>query len=256
MFFLLSKTVGELIVPHILAVVLLGAALLLRLLRRAPRLRRVLVITTVLELWVLGTGVVANLLLYPLETRYQRPESPPETPAAIVMLTGTTDDGRVGGPGFDFTESADRFIEAVRLAHAYPKALLLISGGSSELRDTSYREGAALGGLALQLGVPARQLMVDREARNTRENALFSDKLLRQAGVTGPVLLVTSALHMPRSVGCFAKIGRQVVPWPVDYQRSGWGGSAWLPKPGSLNRSDAAIHEYLGWLSYKISGYL
>ena len=144
----------------------------------------------------------------------------------------------------------------MRLAHQYPGALLIISGGSSEIVDTAYREGVFLGLLAKELGVPGRRLLVDRDARNTRENAVFSDKLLRQAGVKGPVLLVTSAMHMPRSVGCFKKIGREVVPWPVDYLRSGWWGTAWLPKPWSLSKSAHALHEYVGLLLYKIAGYI
>ena len=255
MFFFLSKTLALLATPHYLAAVLVLAALLLRLGRRAPRLRRALVVVAVLELWLLSTGVVANLLLLPLETRVSRPEKLTEDPGAIVMLTGVTDNHRLG-TAFDFTEGADRFIEALRLAHRYPRAMLLISGGSSEIVDKRYREADALGGLARELGVPARRLLLERDARNTHENAVFSDRVLREAGVKGPVLLVTSALHMPRALGCFAKVGRKVTPWPVDYLRTGWWGSAWLPKPSSLGKSDAAIHEVLGWLSYRLSGYL
>ncbi len=254
MFFLASKTIGVLITPHYLAVVLLGLALILYLLHRAPRLRRWLVIVTVLELWILGTGVVSNLLLYPLESRYRRPERL-EPPAAIVVLTGMTDNSRKA-PVTEFTEGADRFIEGVRLAYQYPRARLLISGGSSEISDTAYREAVFLGLRAQELGVPSSRLLIDREARNTRENAVYTDRMLRAAGVHGEVLLVTSAMHMPRAMGCFKKVGRAVVPWPVDYQRSGWWGTAWLPKPWSLGKSDQALHEYVGLLFYKLAGYI
>lgn len=258
MFFALSKTVGILATPHYLALLLLGLALLLRLLGKAPRLRRWLVIVTVLELWLLSTGVVANLLLYPLESAHHRPSRAPAKPAAIVMLTGTTDPSRQGGGagGIDFSEHGDRFVEAVRLAHRHPEALLVIAGGSSAVLDTSYREAPALGKLARELGVPEKQLRIEARSRNTRENAVEVDRLLRRAGIRGPVLLVTSAIHMPRAVGCFEKVGRRVVPWPVDYLRTGWWGSAWLPKPHSLSRSDEALHEYLGWVFYKLLGYL
>ncbi len=257
MFFILSKTIGLLETPHYLALLAILIGLALRLARRLPRLRRGLFIFAVAVLWVFSTGAVATLLLAPLETRYARPDQLAKPPAAIVMLTGLTDHMRMGPRyGYELTEASDRFVEAVRLARKYPEARLLITGGSSELVDTRYREARTLGWLARELGVPERQLLIEDQARNTRENATFSVRMLRDKGITGPVLLVTSAYHMPRSVGCFRKAGLEAIPWPVDYLRSGYGPGAWIPKPGSLGRSAVALHEYFGWLSYKISGYL
>jgi uncharacterized SAM-binding protein YcdF (DUF218 family) len=258
MFFALSKTLGDwLSTPHYLALSLLALALLLRLLKRGPRLRRALVGTSVVYLWLMATGAFANLLLYPLETRYARPAALARPPTAIVMLTGATDGMRTG-PGVELTEASDRFVEAVRLAHAHPGARLIVSGGSSDLIGPKrYRESEALGALAAELGVASRRIVVDRRSRNTRENAVESARLLREQKLErGPVLLVTSALHMPRAVGCFRKVGLEVVPWPTDYWRTRTGLGAFIPKPGTLSKSDGALHEYVGWLSYKLAGYL
>jgi uncharacterized SAM-binding protein YcdF (DUF218 family) len=252
MFFLLSKTAGYLVEPHFLALTLLAVALALRLLGRTPRLRRGLVIGGLVYLWLMATGGVANLLLYPLETRHARPASLSE-PAAIIVLTGMTDHYRKS-PSYELTEAADRFVEGVRLAHAHPRALLVISGGSAEILDDSYREADVLARLARGLGIGEARLRVDRQSRNTHENAVESARLLR--GVRGPVVLVTSAYHMPRSVACFTKVGLAVVPWPADFLRTGSGPGAWLPRPYTLVRSTAALHEYLGWLSYRIAGYV
>jgi uncharacterized SAM-binding protein YcdF (DUF218 family) len=252
MFFLLSKTAGYLAEPHALALTLLALALALRLLKRAPRLRRGLVISGVAYLWLMATGGVANLLLYPLETRYARP-AVLRDPAAIVVLTGMTDHSRKS-PSYELTEAADRFVEALRLAYAHPRALLVISGGSAEILDDRYREADVLAQLARGLGISEARLRVDRLSRNTRENAVESARLLR--GVRGPVVLVTSAYHMPRSVACFTKVGQPVVPWPADFLRTGSGLGAWLPRPFTLVRSSAALHEYIGWLSYVLAGYV
>ncbi len=259
MFFALSKTLGDwLSTPHYLAFSLLGLALLLRLLKRAARLRRVLVWFSIAYLLVLSTGAFANLLLYPLETAHARPARLAAPPTAIVMLTGSTDDERLGAGGVEFTEAGDRFVEAVRLAHLYPRAQLLFSGGSAELIGAKrYREAEALAGLAAQLGIAKQRVLVDRLARNTRENAVNSARLLRAEKLEkGPILLVTSAWHLPRAVGCFRKLGLEVVPWPTDFWRTRTRLGAFVPRPGTLMKSDAALHEYIGWLSYKLAGYL
>jgi len=253
MYFLLSKTVGVIVEPHWTALILVGLGLALRLLKRAPRLRRGLVVAGVVWLWVFATGGVANLLLYPLETRHERPEKLAAPPGAIIVLTGMTDRLR-RGPEPDLTEGADRIVDGLRLARRYPRALLVISGGPAEVLDPSYREADFLGQLARDLGIEERRLRVERTSRNTYENAVFSARLVRE--VQGPVLLVTSAYHMPRAVACFEKVGQKVIPYPADFLRTDSGPGAWLPRPSGLVRSSAALHEYVGWLTYWIAGYV
>ena len=180
--------------------------------------------------------------------------SPPKTPGAIIVLGGFTRHPRDSPNFYELTESADRFVEGVRLAHNNPGARLVISSGSSAMVYTFYKEGNVLGSLALDMGLPARQVVVDAESRNTYENALYSRRLLKK--VKGPRVLVTSAAHMPRAVACFRKAGVEVVPWPVDYLRTGSGPGSWLPKPATLERSNAALHEYAGWLYYWLVGYV
>lgn len=254
MFFTLSKTLGLLIKPHILALLLLGVALVLRLLKLSPRWRPRLVIGAVAWLWLMSTGVVANLLLYPLETRYRRPAELAEEPAAIVMLGGTIDPDILGSY-FEFTMAADRFVEVLRLAHLHPRAKVLLSGGSGDLLEQGFREASVLRRLMRELEIPAERILVDINSRNTRENALRSSELLAQ--IQGPVLLVTSAYHMPRSMACFTKAGLRAIPWPTDYQRTSSASlSAFIPSPSALQLSEAALHEYLGWLTYMVAGYI
>ena len=254
MFFPVTKLVGLLVEPYNLAVVLLLGALILWRLKRGRRLRRALVICAASLVLVFGSGPVANLLLYPLETAHARPASLPRSPGAIIVLGGFTDDPRDNPNFYELTEAADRFVEGVRLAHSFPGARLVISGGSSAVIYRFYKEGAVLGSLALDMGLPARQVLVDSESRNTHENALHSKRLL--ATVKGPLVLITSAAHMPRAVACFDKVGVEVVPWPVDYRRTGSGPGSWLPKPATLERSNVALHEYAGWLYYWLVGYV
>lgn len=255
MFFLLSKTVGLILDPWRIGLLCLVAAGLLRLLRRLPRLRRGLAIAGVAVLWIFSTGLVSNALLGPLEEAHRRPDAPPDAVAAIVMLAGQTASDRDGGAWYELTESSDRFVETVRLARQHPDALVLLSGGSSAIaQEGAPREADVLARLAVELGLPRDRLLLDAASRNTHENAVESARLLADA--RGPVLLVTSAYHMPRAAACFAKAGLPVVPWPVDALRSDPGFGDAVPRPWSLNCSRIAIREHLGTLAYWVAGYL
>ena len=253
MFFVVSKTVGILIEPFYLAMCMVICAGMLRLFRRWARVRRVLLRAALAVLLLFSFGPTANLLLAPLEGHYTRLEQPEQPPAAIVLLGGMTSRVVFGSGYYELSGSADRLVEAVRLAHLYPDAKVLITGGDASL-VVSHREGDMLVRLVRELGVSRGRMLLDRKARNTHENAVNAAKLLD--GVTGPVLLVTSGTHMPRAVACFAKQGVDVVPWAVDFLRTGSGPGSWVPKPQTLLRSTVALHEYLGWLAYWVAGYV
>ena len=254
MFFLISKTIGLLIEPWYMGMFLVCVAGLLRLVRRAPRLRRGLVIFAGCYVLLFAFGPTANLLLYPLETAHGRPEKLPRKVGAVIMLGGVVSRPDTGPARYELMASADRYTEALRLATLHREALLLITAGSSAVLSSQYREADALGDLSKELGFPQRRLRLDRDSRNTYENALNASKLLRS--VPGPYILVTSAAHMPRSVACFRKLGMDVIPWPVDYHRTGSGPGSWVPKPQTLIRTNIAMHEYAGWAAYWLAGYL
>lgn len=254
MFFLISKTAGLLIEPYYLGLTLLALAGLLRLLGRAARLRRWLVGGAGLWVLLFAFGPTANLLLYPLESACDRPAAPLPRVGAVILLGGMISEPEKSPADYELQGSGDRLVEAIRLSHRHPEALLLITGGSSSLLNDAFREADILGTLARELGIAPSRLRIDRDSRNTRENAEFSQRLL--GGVRGPYLLVTSAAHMPRALASFRKLGLPVTPWPVDFLRTGSGPGSWLPKPQTLLRSNAALHEYAGWLAYWAAGYI
>jgi len=258
MFFMLSKVMGPLTDPWWIGLGLLAFAGILRLAHSLPRLRLGALILGVLVLWGFSTGIVANLLFGPREKRFTRPAKLDEAPAAIVVLSGLTDDRRDSQLSYELTEAADRFVEAVRLARRYPEARLLLSGGPGEIRPPIKHkpEAQLLGELAADLGIPPSRLLLDITSRNTHENAVQTQGMLAKAKLKGPVLLVTSAVHMRRALAAMNKAGLKPIPWPVDYQRSDGGYWAWLPIPASMERSRMAIHEYVGWLAYSLARYI
>ena len=116
-----------------------------------------------------------------------------------------------------FTSAAGRLIEAAVLAHRYPNARIIFSGGSANLISADAREADYAAAMFESLGVSRERLTMERRSRNTQENAEFS-KVIAAPKSGERWLLVTSAYHMPRSVGLFRKAGFAVEPYPVDWR--------------------------------------
>ena len=165
--------------------------------------------------------------------------------------------GAVSPPSGSLTEVhltsvADRVWFAARLFHAGKAPLLLLSGGSDPQRH-AYSEARAMATFLSDLGVPEQAMLFEETSRNTRQNAVFSATLLRARGIDR-ILLVTSALHMPRAVALFTAQGLQVIPAPTDFEASQPpppGVLAWLPDALALDASGRAMKELVGkWVGW------
>ena len=255
MFFVLSKTIGIALLPgnFLIGIGLLGLILLAT---RWARLGRTLLIASVVLVAICGLSPLGNLLLYPLEARFPRWDPAHGAPDGIVVLGGAIDADLSASHGTAvYTRAADRVIEAAALARQYPKARIIYSGGSANLIDADAREADYAAAIFERLGVARDRLTMERRSRNTRENAEFS-KLLAAPKSGERWLLLTSAFHMPRSVGIFRKAGFAVEPYPVDW-RTGGPGDLWTFSPFALDglqRTEIAVREYLGLVAYRISG--
>ena len=105
----------------------------------------------------------------------------------------------------------------------------------------------------MDLGVPRQRLVLERNARNTWENAEIVYNLVKPKP-GDKWLLVTSAFHMPRAVGVFRRFGWAIIPYPVDYHTSPDTIRAPLSFAAGLGTFENAFHEWLGLLSYWIAG--
>ena len=255
MFFALSKTIGIALLPgnFLIGIGLLGVILLATPL---ARLCRKLLIAFVVLVAICGFSPLGNLLLYPLEARFPPWDPARGAPDGIVVLGGAIDADLSASHGKAvYTRAADRVIEAAALARQYPKARIIYSGGSANLIDADAREADYAADIFERLGVARDRLTMERRSRNTTENAEFS-KLLAAPKTGERWLLLTSAFHMPRSVGVFRNAGFAVEPYPVDWRA---GGSADLLafSPFALDglqRTEIAVREYLGLAAYRIAG--
>ncbi|MGL1886966.1 MAG: YdcF family protein [Reichenbachiella sp.] len=131
-----------------------------------------------------------------------------------VVLAGITEPNRAPFDRIHFNKGADRIVHAIQLYKLGLIHKILISGGSGAVTFEGKEESHALRDYALMSGVPANDLYIEDQSRNTRENALFSSKIIPNQE---SILLFTSAFHMRRATGCFEQIGLTVHTFPTDY---------------------------------------
>jgi uncharacterized SAM-binding protein YcdF (DUF218 family) len=196
------------------------------------------------------------LMIGSLEGRFVRPSEMPARVDGIVVLGGGMDaDINNVRHGYEFNRSGDRFTEALRLALLYPEARIAISGGVGVFVAGDDPEAAAAARFFVDFGIAEDRLILEGESRNTEENAQLTRATVDPK--PGEVwLLVTSAFHMPRSVGLFRRAGFDVVPWPTDYMGNGTeSASIKLDEPAeNLTVTTLALREWAGLLVYYLTG--
>lgn len=251
MFFVLSKVFWMLAQPLSLSLLLIVAGLLLVGFNRR-RWGLGLAIAGTLVLGLCAFTTVGALLIQPLEARFPRP-APPSEVAVIIVLGGSTDNDVSAARGVtELAQGADRLTEALRLAQLYPQARILLSGGIGALDGGGEPEAISAARLLEQSGIARERLILEPNSRNTDENAIFSKQVL--ADYPGTALLVTSAFHMPRSMGLFRKQGIVVIAWPTDYRSTGTQGFGIDLEPvPNLERTTVALREWIGLVAYRLT---
>jgi uncharacterized SAM-binding protein YcdF (DUF218 family) len=255
LFFTASKTLGYLLLPanFLIGLGLTGAILMAT---RFAGLGRKLVVVAVLLLLICGLSPLGNILLYPLEQRFPPWDAARGAPDGIIVLGASIEADLSAAHGTPVVRSApDRIIAAAALAHRYPNARVVFTGGSANLLSNDAREADFAGSIFESLGIDRSRLVMERRSRNTHENAVFSKALLMPKDGER-WLLVTSAFHMPRSVGLFRNAGFAVEPYPVDWRVGGRGDLLTFTSVAldGLGRTDMAVREWLGLTAYRVTG--
>ena len=252
MFFVASKALWFFAAPSALLILgaLVGAAF------SARRSGQLLAFACLALLLVIGAAPLGALLIAPLENRFPAPPANLPAPYGVVVLGGAIDDDISRARGqTTFDEGAERLTEAAILAHRYPSARIVYTGGSNSLTGRPSSEAEDARRLLVAMGVDSQRITLETRSRNTDENARFTAALVHpESGQTW--LVVTSAYHMPRAMGLFRKAGFDAVAVPVDYHTEGgrrdWRLNANLPR--GLELFDLAVHEWTGLIAYRLSG--
>ncbi len=256
MSFVLSKVLWPLLSPANLLVLLLVIGLVIQALggRKQRRLgfalcsgaTAMLVALTLLPFWAWA--------LLPLESRFPQPVLPEKVDGVIVLGGSVDAAATLAWKHPTVNHAADRLIEFAMLARRYPGAKLVFTGGSGSLSNPELLEAPVARAVLERIGAPVERMVFEDKSRNTYENALFTMELMKpKPGETW--ILVTSAYHMPRSVGIFRQIGWPVLPDPVGYYTGFGDGVSFGPNLAKdLNTLDDAIHEWVGLIAYRLMG--
>ena len=253
-FFVLSKLFAFFTQPSNV-IVSIGLAGLVLTRTRFARAGWRLAVASLVLVGIIGFLPVGKALSIPLENRFPRWDPAGAAPTGIIVLGGAISAYKLATRGeVGINEAAERVVAVPALAKQYPAARIIYSGGDAGLFVHHRGEADVVTDLFESLGVPANRLTLEDRSRNTAENAIYS-KALAQPKPGERWLIVTSALHMPRAVGAFRRAGFAVEAYPVDYQTNGWRDMLGFGSvSGGLESIDAALHEWIGLIAYRITG--
>jgi uncharacterized SAM-binding protein YcdF (DUF218 family) len=199
----------------------------------------------------LHSAYVDNLLRYPLESRYPPVIDPRDAEpydAIVVLMAGTVPAGGLI-PFPKISENLfNRLDEAWRLYRLRPKPIL-VSGGHVDPFTVPQNENQIARDYLIRWGVPKEQVIPEPESSDTFESAIAVRKILRQRGWKR-YLLVTSAVHMPRSMLAFQSIAPEAIAAPGDFTAA-FDPAAILPSEDAANKIYASAHEYIGIVNYR-----
>lgn len=250
--FILSKVLWALLKPSHLIVLMitLGAVL------SGPKSRGlggILLTVGLISLVIIAVVPVSQWLFKPLEDRFDRPSELPSDISGIIVLGGAqSSDISLKRGSLALSGEAERLIEGHGLSLRYPNAKLVFSGGSASLLSDAPSEASVNERYVAMMQIDRSKVVLEGQSRNTLENAAFSKELLNPQKDENWIL-ITSAYHMPRSVGIFRKQGWDVIPYPVDYQSTGEINFWIFPDLGqNLRNLDAAVREWIGLVAYHL----
>ncbi len=252
MFFILSKLLNFLIAPLSWIIALLVWSLLTKSLKR----KRILVISVCSMLYLFSNAFLFNEVMGKWELQTKKYSQLKTYDVGIVLGGMLAYDGE-----FDrlmFMRGTDRIMQAIELYKRGYIKKILYSGGSGSILRPDFKEAIYARRYLLTLGIPDSAIIIETESNNTRENALFSKAVLQKQCPQGKFLLITSAFHMRRAMGCFNKVGVTTDYYSTD-RYSGLRAFVFdnllIPNVGTLLQWHMLLHEMTGFVVYKISGY-
>jgi len=255
-FYYVSKVAWFFATPSnlLLSLILLGFAL--TLFRRMRSFGLGLAFITTVVTIGLGLLPISTYLMVPLEERFPPFQDDGKPVDGIILLGGSVEaSDSISRGQLVANESAERVLDTIQLAHRYPQARILISGGGGTVFGNGAGEAPVIAEYFKSIGIDPARIIVEDRSRTTSENASYSQALVKpQAGERW--LLVTSAWHMPRAVGVFERVGFAVIPYPVDF-RTGGASNNYRPfafVSDGLRRLDVGTKEWAGLIGYYLTG--
>lgn len=263
MFLFLSKLLPLFLYPLGLACILMVVALVMWW--RRSRWVPFPISLALMVLLLASNNWAAHRLVQSLEWQHLPPKTLP-TADAIVILGGATKSAFPPRPGVDLSEAGDRVLYGAQLYREGKAPIVISSGGRIGWRGGGPSESADMAQILKTVGVPSSAILQDPTSLNTHENAVNVKKIMQERGIRR-ILLVTSAMHMPRSLRIFQRQGIDAIPAPTDFLVS----EQEIEEPNSspqaiilslmpdterIDRTTRALKEYIGMAVYRLRGWL
>jgi uncharacterized SAM-binding protein YcdF (DUF218 family) len=263
MFLFLSKLLPLFVYPLGVITLLILAALIT--LWRRPLTAALCLVGALAVMLISSNGWVTNQLVRSLEWQHIPADDLPQA-EAIVVLGGAIRPATPPRPWVDVMESGDRAIYGAQLYKAGKAPLIILSGGRINWKGGGPPESADMAKLVEALGVPPSAILQDPTSLNTYENAVNVKAILQEQGIN-QILLVTSAIHMPRSLRIFQKQRINAIPAPTDFQVTEQEMQEpqttpqaialnLLPDADRVQQFTRAMKEYIGLVVYRLRGWL
>jgi uncharacterized SAM-binding protein YcdF (DUF218 family) len=246
MLFILKKWLGALLMPLPLVLMLFLFALILLFFTQKQKIAKFNLLVSFVLLFVLSLMPVSEQLVESLERQYA-PVMQPAQNFKYILVLGS---GGIADPSLPVTGqlsavALSRFAEALRLYHANPQATLVVSGGNfGDLKS----HALLMQELAITMNIPKGNIIRLDNTLDTDDEAKKMSKIIKGQSA----VLVTSATHMPRSMGLFHRYNAFPTPAPTNYLAKKRLGETpyyhYIPSSDYLDKTKVAWHEYLGKL--------
>jgi len=253
MFFLLSKLLTFLLSPLVWVFVILFLALFTKKVKRKKKI----LIVGIVVLYIFSNEFICNEVYRSWEYPFTRIGNGETYDYAIILG---------GYSGFDtefsrvkFDEATDRFNQSYQLYQQGKVKKLFLTGGSGSVLHQDETEADKIKEFLISLKVPEQDIIMDKVSRNTHENATCTFDWLSKNDPNAKCLLITSATHMRRALGCYKKVGLNVTAYTthrLSDPRKFDPDTLFLPSARNLTKWDIFLKEEVGIVIYKIAGYI
>lgn len=254
MFFILSKILAFLLSP----LTWILTVLLLALVKKNPVAKRNLFLTGTGLLIFFTNPFIVDECMRQWEITTPDLQSKRKFKYGIVLGGMIWYDARQDRP--QFMRGADRLFQALPLLQRGQVQKIIISGGSGSILHQEEKESLILKNYLVRIGIPDSIILTETTSRNTHENAVETKRILDSLNVKDSVLFITSAFHLRRALECFHREGiTKLVAYPTDRYS---GPRKWdfeylfRPTINALDEWELLLHEWTGWITYKIKGYI
>lgn len=255
MFFILSKILQFVISPIVWLFCLLLWAVITKNTRRSKKL----IITSAILLYLFSNGFIFDEAIRAWETRQSNIINNNKTYNYAIVLGGFVNSYEIKTEQLGFNRGVDRLMQAIKLYKIGKVKKIVFTGGDASIVGSYGNEGNIIKNFINQTKIiDTADFIVENSSRNTHENALYIAKLFKSGSLKGNALLITSAFHMKRALGCFKKTGLNVDYYVADRysgKRKYIFDHLLIPNSDTFDKWNLLIHEIVGYYVYSVVGY-